>query len=622
MAMSTLFARIHTAPSRVAVVWSIALSVWSCGGADASGPPESPLTVALSASANRLTAPGDITLSAAATGTSGASIQKVEFYEQIIGIDPNPRKTGEDLDAPYEMTRTVSTPAENGDIGFTARMYDAGGHSGTSNQVMVTVAIISDNTPLQATVPAPPTRITTPGRLNFTISANKAISRAELYNGTTRVAEITNPTAPYVLSLPVTQANNGTQAYVVKVYDFVGQVVESAPMSVDVDIRWDFVHTFNDISSTRNWFVATDATNSVYLTGPTAPPYDLVLIKQDAAGHELWRRTFGGPNWEYPNSIGVDASGRIYISGSIYVSGNLTQGSCFLTLYDAAGSLIRTQQISGSSITNAEGCTAAADESGNFYVVGHTAEPTDGHKFVLKYDRDGALIWSRKFGGQAFPASEFPTDEVAGITVDSFGGIYVSGYTGLSFDGAPNRGPRDGFVLKFDVDGNRVWSRQYGTAGVLTFGDGIAPDPDGGVFVVGSTDDANNRFYNSNGFVQRYGSDGVLSWTRTIDGGRTDNMYRVVADRNGVNVVGETYVGDSSHDITEPRQGSFDALLTRFSRDGERLFVRLLGTRDSDFATDVAIGVNGDVYVSGGFMYDQSATLHHPFLARHRDVTP
>ena len=499
----------------------------------------------------------------------------------------------------------------------------AGCSSGTGDATGPTASppiVTPDATTLQVSVSASHSRITTPGLVNFGIVANKALSRVEVYSGTTKVTENLEPQLPYAMSVTVTSANNGTQTYVVKAYDSGNHVVESAPMIVVVDIRWDFIHAVDGVHSHNASLVATDATNAVYLAG-TTDTWDVFLVKHDADGNRLWIRTLGGPDAERANSIGVDASGRIYIAANGF-SPPQGSGNCFLAIYDPAGTLVRTQQIGGALAGQAFGCVAASDAAGNFYLTGTTPELTQGHGFVIKYDRDGAALWTQKFGGTAFPSSEFPTDEVTSIVVDAFGGVYVGGYTGQSFDGAPNRGPRDAFVLKFDADGNHIWSTQYGTSGVLTFGEQLAADPEGGVYFSGQTDDPNRRFVIGNAFVLRFSPAGALRWGRMLDGGGDANAWGVAADLRGVYVVGQTNRGGPNQEITEPTQGGYDGFLAQLSRDGNLLSLRLLGSPAQEFATGVAIGVNGDIYVAGMTVYDQPAAIFTPMLARHREIRP
>ena len=588
----------------------VAFVACSSATGDATGPGESPPIVTLTASQTRVTAPGDIVLSATATGANGAGVQRVEFYEQILGVDPNPRKIGEDLEAPYEMKRSIASAAENGDLSFTAKEYDVAGHVGVSNSAMVTVGIPSDPTPLQATVAASHTRITTPGHINFIISANKPVARAEIYVGTTKVADVIAPTTAHPASVSVTRADNGTHAYVLKVYDPEGNAVESQSMTVEVDIRWDFIRPIDGIHSYFGALVATDATSSAYVAG-TTDVHDVFLIKHDADGNRLWSRTFGGPDLERAYSVGVDASGRVYVAATVYnFAGSILVSDCFLAIYDAQGNRVRMQQIIAPLVSQPSGCVATSDTLGNFYVTGFNRDSTSGGQFVIKFDRDGAGLWTRKFRGA----------EITSIVVDAFGGIYVGGYTPSSLDGAPNRGPSDAYVIKFDGDGNPLWTRQYGAAGVRTFGHRLAADPDGGVYFAGNTVDLDYSV--TTAFLLRYGPDGAPLWARTLDDGGGDVAWSVTSDRRGVYLVGSTCGGGARNGITERAQGGCDGFLAKYSRAGDIVSVRLLGTSIGDSADDVALGVSGDIYVAGWTVYDRAATINTPMLARHRELAP
>jgi hypothetical protein len=82
--------------------------------------------------------------------------------------------------------------------------------------------------------------------------------------------------------------------------------------------------------------------------------------------------------------------------------------------------------------------------------------------FLTKFDTDGNLLWSTYFGGGQ-------TDRTYGITTDSDGNIYVAGST-FSTTGIATMGTfqpfvfgiDDMFFIKFDTNGQRVWATYYG----------------------------------------------------------------------------------------------------------------------------------------------------------------
>jgi hypothetical protein len=97
---------------------------------------------------------------------------------------------------------------------------------------------------------------------------------------------------------------------------------------------------------------------------------------------------------------------------------------------------------------------------------------------VIKFDGDGDRLWSRQPGTSGV---DFAFD----VATDTDGNVYVVGRTDGAL-GGPNKGSTDGWVIKFDGKCRRLWSRQPGTSD----GDdanGVATDADGNVFVVGVT---------------------------------------------------------------------------------------------------------------------------------------
>jgi len=66
------------------------------------------------------------------------------------------------------------------------------------------------------------------------------------------------------------------------------------------------------------------------------------------------------------------------------------------------------------------------------------------------------IEWSRQFGTTS-------DDNAAGISVHA-SGVYVAGRTDGTLPGQTNSGGSDAFVRKYDVNGNEVWTRQFGTA--------------------------------------------------------------------------------------------------------------------------------------------------------------
>ncbi len=101
--------------------------------------------------------------------------------------------------------------------------------------------------------------------------------------------------------------------------------------------------------------------------------------------------------------------------------------------------------------------------------------------FVRKYDLNGDEVWTRQFGTSAF-------DDINCIAVDEDMRVYVDGGTSGALPGQSNSGGRDAFVRRYDSKGDEVWTLQFGTPDFdRAFGIAVS---DQNVFVGGDTNGA------------------------------------------------------------------------------------------------------------------------------------
>jgi hypothetical protein len=578
-----LIARLHLV---LAVVLLAACS--SDSGTDLSGPDTEPPVVDLVLSTTSVSTTGDITLTADARDAVG--VTRVEFYQRVSG-GATPVRLGEDATAPYALAFPVLTDLDNGEYEFTAKAYDAAGNVGTSEAATAVVNL--PPTAAAFTLLASHDRITTPGRVILSPeTTGQGIVRFEIFEGGRKVAESSLETGIPLVTLDLTAADNGVRVYTARGFTAEGPYGNSNGIRLIVDIRWDISAPMTGIQSDGQFYLASDGAGALYLTGTTQTgiegniDFDAFLARYDAEGNRVWLRSIADPVvWAQGLSVGVDPSGRPFISGT-GLDPNNELGSCHLSVYSTSGDPVWTVN------PGAYPCDAAGDAAGNFYV---TRSPPEG-VIVTKYDAGGQEQWSRVTRSE--PANP-NADIVTSIATDPQGGIYVSGYTSGNL-GTPNQGGgRDVFVVKFDAAGNQAWARTFGTSGI-DFGNGLAADPDGGVYVAIGIDDQDFRFgpY-GDAAIARLSADGTVLWMHRLDGGYFDNAWSVAADRNGVYLVGFTAAAARlPREISEPRQGPSDGFLAQYSRDGELLLVQLLGGPGHDRSSGVAIGSSGEPYLA------------------------
>jgi len=355
--------------------------------------------------------------------------------------------------------------------------------------------------------------------------------------------------------------------------------------------------------------VATDGSGNIYVTGYTSGGLDgntnvggrdIFLTKYDTNGNKLWTKQLGTASYDYGNGVATDGSGNIYVTGYTYggLDGNTNVGGCdiFLTKYDTNGNKLWTKQLGTANDDYGNG--VATDGSGNIYVTGYTYGGLDGNTnaggfdiFLTKYDTSGNKLWTKQLG----TAND---DYGYGVATDGSGNIYVTGYTDGSLDGNTNAGGDDIFLTKYDTNGNKLWTRQLGTANDDA-GCGVATYGSGNIYVTGYTYgslDGNTNAGSFDIFLTKYDTNGNKLWTRQLGTASYDDGWGVATDGSGnVYVTGYTYGSlDGNTNV-----GGEDIFLTKYDTNGNKLWTRQLGTANNDDGWGVATYGCGNVYVTG-----------------------
>ena len=132
-----------------------------------------------------------------------------------------------------------------------------------------------------------------------------------------------------------------------------------------------------------------------YLFGSTqsegAGSFDQFLLKVDANGDSLWSRTYGGAEWDYGNSIDMDAQGNLYLLGTTNSAGYTNSPDIWLRKTDPEGNSIWALTIGGSE--SDYGYQVRALPEGGCLVVGATRSYGRGGQdiFFLRVTAQGRI---------------------------------------------------------------------------------------------------------------------------------------------------------------------------------------------------------------------------------------
>jgi uncharacterized delta-60 repeat protein len=173
-----------------------------------------------------------------------------------------------------------------------------------------------------------------------------------------------------------------------------------------------------------------DPFDNIYLVGWTtsfgAGKNDMVLVKYNNLGEQLWNTTWGGTNHDLGYSIGLDSLNNVYITGAanfpLFNPFNPMISDIGLVKYNSSGSQQWSTTWGGSDEDSGNGI--AINPSDNIYLGGITKSSGAGGKdmVIVKYNNLGEQQLNTTWGGSE---DEIVTE----IKFDSSNNIYITGYT-------------------------------------------------------------------------------------------------------------------------------------------------------------------------------------------------
>jgi gliding motility-associated-like protein len=261
--------------------------------------------------------------------------------------------------------------------------------------------------------------------------------------------------------------------------------------------------------------IAIDNNNNILLTGSTtsytgvASPgayqtqftgdggmqiSDAYVAKFDDNGNRLWSTYFGGHAQDSGYGIIADKQNHVIITGLTYspsgiATSNAQQttigsvdpagGDGFIAKFNDSGKLSWTTYCGGSGgdfgwclgiNSNNEIIMVGATASTNNIATPGTQQTTTANNpyqdgFIVKYDASGKKLWGTYYGGES-------SDYIYGLTVDATDNIWITGATGSDNMATPGTyqptkapGESTAFIAKFNNSGLRIWGSYYGTGG-------------------------------------------------------------------------------------------------------------------------------------------------------------
>ena len=213
----------------------------------------------------------------------------------------------------------------------------------------------------------------------------------------------------------------------------------------------------------------------------------------------------------------------------------------------------------------------AVDALGNVYVTGLSTGPVDADYRVIKYDPDGNHIWTRLYDGGR------GHDQSWNVAVDALANVYVTG-------NSHNGDNYDCRTICYDSEGNILWNKVF-DGDSTDAGYGVAVGASGNVYVTGSSHNGDNDDFHT----ICYDSGGNILWNTVFDGDSSDYGAEVAVDASGY-----VYATGWSNNGTDN-----DCRTICYDSEGNILWNEVFDGDRNDRGLGLALDASGYVYVTG-----------------------
>lgn len=362
--------------------------------------------------------------------------------------------------------------------------------------------------------------------------------------------------------------------------------------------------------------------NNVYVTGffsdiatfsdtmlITRDIQNLFIVNFDKEGRLKWAKQAKSDGVLKGQAITTDSEGNVYVTGNfrenMSIDGRklnkVMDKNIYLAKLDSMGTLQWLKQASGgnSLITYVYVHDIACDKYNNVYIAGEMMGPVRfeylnyktkyayyrdgplprGEIFLAKYSKNGKFNWLKETGTEC---------RINDLHIDDSGNFLITGY----FKGA--------------VNGNLEGKAKFGTTTIQAtanlYGDGYTEDI----------------------YLAKYDKDGQFLWVRSTGSPLDDRGLGVGTDSEGFIYLTGYFTSKikwqgKQLSARKHRVDSPDIFISKFTPNGEIIWLDSAGSKDGDDGRALAIDRDGNVYVTGTFQGEAEFGSHTVSSSRYNN---
>jgi len=317
---------------------------------------------------------------------------------------------------------------------------------------------------------------------------------------------------------------------------------------------------------------------------------DVWLIKVNAAGDNIWDKTFGGADDDAAYSVQETVDGGYIIAGytGSYGAG---EADAWLIKVNAFGDKEWDKTFGGAYDDYA---VSVQQLSHGYIVAGSTNSYGAGGPdvWLIKVNASGDTVWTRTFGGAR-------NDRANSVQQTADGGYIIAGYTD-----SYGAGSSDCWLIKANGSGDKEWTKTFGGSDVDA-AYSVQETVDGGYIIAGYT----NSYGAGSGdcWLIRVNASGDKEWAKTFGGPNNDAANSVQQTADGGYIIAG-YTGSYG-------AGSLDYWLIKVNASGDKEWDRTFGGADYDAARSVQQTADGG-YIIAGCSRSHSEGMHDVWLVK------
>lgn len=355
----------------------------------------------------------------------------------------------------------------------------------------------------------------------------------------------------------------------------------------------EWVRRYTDTTA-QNWNstrIKTDGQGNIYILAQTG--LDFGYIKYNSNGILLRVAT----HWPGGYSSGQGAFFDVTANGEVYITGELHTGFdkwVYTVKYNPNG-IFQWGKIYSPPSTNSYSGGLKVDNDGNIIIAGGLIYNNILNMLTIKFNSDGDTIWVRTFNDGTNQGG------ANAVTVDTFGNIYVTGFTGL---------PTKCTTLKYNSNGQLLNYYNFSLSSAISyFGYGLTLDLNNNLYVIGAY---NVLGSGNNNFLFKLNINLNLQWYKIFTGivsgqGRNDGVPigpKVSSDGNSIYYLSRSSNGTGG--------GGYSIVTLKYNSVGDSQWVKIFNGGGvagmANSPSSIKLDLNNNIYACGTGYY--SATKY------------